>query len=102
MDLPLPLARPFHRVLGQSLHAPQGDLGLLAKCPLRVSHPDRRNGAARSGVKGLAILFPSNTSPLRRSKKKPRCWGGAPVLGLLRASEHEASILNRLRRVTRL
>jgi hypothetical protein len=30
-DLPLPLARTFNRLLGQPLHPPQGDLGLLAQ-----------------------------------------------------------------------
>src|SRR6516165_2933791 len=47
MDLPLPLARAFDRVLGQSLHASQGDLGLLAERAIRLSHPDR--GHRRAG-----------------------------------------------------
>ena len=65
MDLPLPLARAFDRVLGQSLHASQGDLGLLAERAIWLSHPDRGHRRAGSG-----LMIPSRWAggvPLRHS-----------------------------------
>ena len=44
--VPLPLDAAFDRVLGQSLHPSQGDLGLLAERPLRLPRAGRGHRSA--------------------------------------------------------
>jgi hypothetical protein len=81
MDLPLPLARAFDRVLGQSLHPSQGGLGLLAECAIRLSHPDRGHRRAGSGLIGEED---SATAPLGRpaAAAAPRQrWAAMSALG---------------------
>src|SRR5262249_41988812 len=53
----LPLASTFDRILGQSLHASQGDLGLLAAHAVGLPHPDQGPRAAGCRLILRAITF---------------------------------------------